>query len=752
MSSENAPSTEFIDWLVKLNLSKYHNAACDWWVANGAISLAEVIENWEVFVVDLGLKPLERKRVEKDVESTWRTTLRFNHRLSQEVSDWLQSLSLGHYTAALLEWCEENGASTMEEVWGSWKDVVDKLDIKPLERKRIEKDLASRAVAPLVDEPMPPPMPKMVTRASPQTCTFGPPEDPHMYKLMEEIGFGVTSKVYRCCRGKEIFAVKVISLKRFRHQPCANHITDRLHQEITILLQLKHQHIVKLVDFVKEEDCLYLVMELVTGGELGEWIVKKGAFSELMGRHVFQQIVEGLAYIHSKNIIHRDLKPDNILVDEASKSTPEKLEIKLADFGHSRLINDGSHRRLTARIGTAMYWAPEVSDPNLAAMGYDQTADLWSLGVVLYVMLIGFFPFENGDNLGDRLQADVNNLTFRQRSSGPELSLDAQDLLRSLLAIDPHKRLPLKQCLSHRWCSGRVDVRIMKLATDPGPNAVEVRVPLIVKPGPEKLELLRCDLQKWMYKFRNFAQILPDAVIANLGESSQADLPENKAARRELQHIVERHCGRGMIVVNDQKMWTAIAESKNETMRCPVALKPKEPPAPEVAKRRAEGQEGPPQPEGFATEAPRDGGELNDERSSNEMEGARLAVAALQGAWESQRNSSETYVVQGLDVARHQRQSNGTVTKRPYSLRWNPSKRCLEWGSGKYFLQAPAAVPMVEAVWLASDGGPGFAWRRTKGDLPVRGGKGKGAKGKSKGSFGGGEEGRGERGRGSSRY
>ena len=146
-------------------------------------------------------------------------------------------------------------------------------------------------------------------------------------------------------------------------------------------------------------------------------------------------------------------------------------------------------------------------------------------------------------------------------------------------------------------------------------------------------------------------------------------------------------------------MWTAIAESKNETMRCPVALKPKEPPAPEVAKRRAEGQEGPPQPEGFATEAPRDGGELNDERSSNEMEGARLAVAALQGAWESQRNSSETYVVQGLDVARHQRQSNGTVTKRPYSLRWNPSKRCLEWGSGKYFLQAPAAVPMVEAVW-----------------------------------------------------
>lgn len=763
-SDSNPPSQEFIDWLAKLNLSHYQDAACEWWITNGAISLSEVIENWEVFATDLALKPLERKRVEKDVANNAFNDSRFNHRLSQEVSEWLSELHLSHYTTQLLHWCQDNGASTMEEVWFSWEDFSEKLDVKPLERKRIERDVASRASSPAV-----PIAPRPTVQ--PEKGMFGPPEDPRMYQLIEEIGFGVTSKVWKCCRGKDIYAVKVISLKRLRHQPGFTRIADRLHQEIEILLSLKHEHVVKLVDVVEEEDCLYLVMELVSGGELGEWIVKKGVFSELTARHVFMQIVEGLAYIHSKGIIHRDLKPDNILVDAAS--TPEKLEVKLSDFGHSRLINDGLmqglQRRLTARIGTAMYWAPEVSDPALAAMGYDQSADVWSLGVVLYVMLIGFFPFESGDHLGDRLQEDVNNLTFKPRSSGPELSADAQDLLRSLLVIDPHKRLPLKKCLSHRWTSGQLDHRFeyMKLSTDPNPSAVEVRVPLIVKPEAEALQLLRVELQKWMYKFRRFAAIRHGEVIANLGESSQADLPESKAARRELQAIVERHCGRGMIVVNDQKMWTAIAGSKNETLHCPVKMQPKHTIQPEkedstdmdkntatvavtstptatTAATAATAvpkkpmvlltRQGPQLPQTTPVEWTT-GSESRSttgptvESECNDMEGARFALTALQGFWESQRDSSETYSVKGMDVTRHQRQGNGGVQRRPYSLRWNTSKRCLEWGSGKYYLQPPESLPMMEAVWLACDGGRGFAWRRSNvGGANTRKGKGKGAK------------------------
>ena len=95
------------------------------------------------------------------------------------------------------------------------------------------------------------------------------------------------------------------------------------------------------------------------------------------------------------------------------------------------------------------------------------------------------------------------------------------------------------------------------------------------------------------------------------------------------------------------------------------------------------------------------------------MEGARSAVAALQGVWESQRDSSESYTVTGLDVVRQQRQGQG-MSRRAFSLRWNTEKRCLEWGSGKYFLKTPEPHAN-EAVWLASDGGRGFAWRRAKG-------------------------------------
>ena len=721
MSSDSQPPQELADWLAKLNLSHYLDAACEWWVANGAISLSEVFENWEVFVADLGLKPLERKRVEKDVGNAQRSAVQSCHRLAHEVSDWLQELHLNQYAAPLLEWCEENGASTMEEVWSSWQDFVEELGLKPLERKRIERNVAARAG---------PKNLQLTTSGDKGRGMFGPPEDPHMYALLEEIGFGVTSKVYKCRRGKDTFAVKAISLKKLRHQPGFARISYRLHQEIEILLSLKHERIVKLVDVVEEYDCLYLVMELVSGGELGEWIVKKGAFSELMGRYIFAQISEGLAYIHSKGIIHRDLKPDNILVDEDA-STPDKLQVKLSDFGHSRLINDGYTTRLTARIGTAMYWAPEVSDPTRASLGYDQSADLWSLGVVLYVMLIGFFPFDNGDHLGCQLQRDLENMTFQRRSSGPELSPDAKDLLQSLLVIDPQQRLPLKQCLSHRWTSGELDSRLeyMKLATDPNPTAVEVRVPLFVKPDAEELQLLRCDLQKWMYKFRRFAAIRQGEVIANLGEASQAELPENKSARRELQAIVERHCGRGMIVVNDQKMWTAIAESKNERLHCPVPQLIRKD-MPQISKDMPQISKDVPQ---ISKDVPQISKDVKDVRPETEShveaapdaEGARFVVSALQGVWESQRDSSELYFVQGLDVVRQQKSSGG-VQKRPFSLRWSAGKRCLEWGSGKYFLQPPSSLPMMEAVWLASDGGRGFAWRRSAKGGPAKGGKSKG--------------------------
>eukprot|EP00931_Biecheleriopsis_adriatica_P014620 TRINITY_DN11656_c0_g1_i1.p1 TRINITY_DN11656_c0_g1~~TRINITY_DN11656_c0_g1_i1.p1 ORF type:complete len:840 (-),score=179.11 TRINITY_DN11656_c0_g1_i1:47-2539(-) len=803
-SGGNAAPPEFVEWLEGLKLSHYAHAACAWWEKNGAAEMSEVFENWEDFASDLGLKPLEKKRIEKDIASRGSGYLPAAGlaKFSQELIDWLEPLSLSHYLERALSWGERHGASSVAEVWAHWEALASDLDLKPLERQRLEKDASSRSrvagdvlAAPTGGD----------ARASSagrvgHIASFGPPEDPLLYTLLEEIGFGVTSKVFKCRRGQDVFAVKCISLKKLRRQPGFTRVAERLHQEIEILMSLKHKRIVKLVDMVEEHDCLYLVMELVHGGDLGEWIVRKGSFSEPMACYVFMQMLEGLTYIHSKGIIHRDLKPDNVLVDEAA-SSQERLKVKLADFGHSRLLDDGDDTGFTARIGTAMYWAPEVSDPAKAVLGYDQTADLWSLGVVLYVMLIGFFPFDSGDHFGDQLCHDVQNLTFKRRASGPELSESAQDLIRSLLRIDAQERLPLKQCLRHQWVAfhegamGNM-VPLMKLATETCASAVDVRVPFHVQPSPEELQELRWELQRWMFKFRYFATIRQGEVIANLGDSEEADLPHARAARSELQAIVKGHA-RGMIVVNSARMWHAIAEC--QTSGGSTALSPTDgrswPGAKDEGQRDADikkddgglepkdkVKEVPDKalsrhvliPKGATSEAQGAGkacGHMGsqpvkiltsvqahdasrDELSTSTeevkdvstevpqlpAEDARTVVTALQGLWASMKFASEAYKVQGLDVVRTKSQEGGIAERRNFSLRWNAELRRLEWGSGKYILQPPEQLPMDRAIWLASDGvGRGFAWRRlssdsaSDGSLPIHKGSKSKDKGKGKG-------------------
>merc|ERR1719199_924523 len=137
-----------------------------------------------------------------------------------------------------------------------------------------------------------------------------------------------------------------------------------LQREIQILFGLKHPRIVTLFDVIEEADKLCLVMEIVSDGELFDYIVKRGTLSEPGARNVFCQIVDALKYIHSKDIVYRDLKPENILVSGKTDKETD-LQIKLSDFGHSKLVNDGYSTALT-RVGTPQYWAPEVSDPKMS--------------------------------------------------------------------------------------------------------------------------------------------------------------------------------------------------------------------------------------------------------------------------------------------------------------------------------------------------------------------------------------------------
>jgi serine/threonine protein kinase len=178
-------------------------------------------------------------------------------------------------------------------------------------------------------------------------------------------------------------------------------------------------------------------MEYVEGGELLEYIGKRGILEEIEVVHLFRQIIAALVYCHRLYIHHRDLKPENILLDKQS------FQIKLVDFGMAALQPLGS--KLTTPCGSPHYAAPEV----IKTTSYDGAkADIWSCGVILYVMLTGSPPFNYSDE-----QADLNYLfrcIARAEYTMPEnLSIEAQDLIRRILVPDPRRRISIEEIWDH---------------------------------------------------------------------------------------------------------------------------------------------------------------------------------------------------------------------------------------------------------------------------------------------------------------
>eukprot|EP00913_Durusdinium_trenchii_P007474 g7026.t1 len=291
-------------------------------------------------------------------------------------------------------------------------------------------------------------------------------EQPNRYALGEELGTGATATVYRCTRTSDgtQYAVKCINLGKLRLQPNFKKVSSKLMREVSILFTLRHPRIVSLFDVVEANDTLHLVMELVQGGELFDEIVRVGAFTEPAARYVFIQIAEGLKYIHSQDIVGL-------------------LEIKLSDFGHSKLINDGYSTALT-RVGTPQYWAPEVSDPAKAAQGYSQRVDLWSLGVVLYVMLVGAYPF---DGLKEPIDQQIKRAAVSFPADRP-ISQNAKDLIQALIKPRPENRLSLDGCLSHDWISSENSslAKIAKLCAMGQYAATEEKLPLPAEPDKDR--------------------------------------------------------------------------------------------------------------------------------------------------------------------------------------------------------------------------------------------------------------------------
>uniref|UniRef100_A0A087YJZ6 BR serine/threonine kinase 2 n=1 Tax=Poecilia formosa TaxID=48698 RepID=A0A087YJZ6_POEFO len=251
------------------------------------------------------------------------------------------------------------------------------------------------------------------------------------YRLEKTLGKGQTGLVklgLHCVTGQKV-AIKIVNREKLSES-----VLMKVEREIAILKLIEHPHVLKLHDVYENKKYLYLVLEHVSGGELFDYLVKKGRLTPKEARKFFRQIISALDFCHSHSICHRDLKPENLLLDE-------KNNIRIADFGMASLqVGDSL---LETSCGSPHYACPEV----IRGEKYDgRKADAWSCGVILFALLVGALPFDD-DNLRNLLEK-VKLGVFHMPHFIPP---DCQNLLRGMIEVDAAKRLTLEQIQKHTW-------------------------------------------------------------------------------------------------------------------------------------------------------------------------------------------------------------------------------------------------------------------------------------------------------------
>ncbi|XP_076296516.1 calcium/calmodulin-dependent protein kinase II isoform X27 [Lasioglossum baleicum] len=274
--------------------------------------------------------------------------------------------------------------------------------------------------------------------ATPTACT----RFSDNYDLKEELGKGAFSVVRRCVQkstGHE-FAAKIINTKKLTARDF-----QKLEREARICRKLQHTNIVRLHDSIQEENCHYLVFDLVTGGELFEDIVAREFYSEADASHCIQQILESVQHCHHNGVVHRDLKPENLLLASKAKGAV----VKLADFGLAIEVQ-GDAQAWFGFAGTPGYLSPEV----LKKEPYGKPVDIWACGVILYILLVGYPPFWDEDQ--HRLYAQIRAGSYDYPS--PEwdtVTPEAKNLINQMLTVNPSKRITASEALKHPWICQR---------------------------------------------------------------------------------------------------------------------------------------------------------------------------------------------------------------------------------------------------------------------------------------------------------
>ncbi|KAG8348734.1 protein kinase [Trypanosoma vivax] len=269
---------------------------------------------------------------------------------------------------------------------------------------------------------------------------FGP------YNVGETIGHGTFGKVkvaiHEMTHAK--VALKIIPRRVFKANANSS---NKIMREIKILRLLRHPNIMKLYDVVQTRHDVVLVLEHVSGVELFDFICSRGLLPENMARHIYQQIVAAVAYCHRHRVVHRDLKPENIMFD------PSTSTVKVGDFGLSSVTHDGFF--LETSCGTPNYASPEVVSGQVYA---GPETDVWSCGVLLYVMLTGSFPFDD-----ESITVLFRNIKSANYTVPVDISEDARDLLRRMLVVNPLERATIEQVMQHPWVSPKFPESLLSL-------------------------------------------------------------------------------------------------------------------------------------------------------------------------------------------------------------------------------------------------------------------------------------------------
>ena len=250
------------------------------------------------------------------------------------------------------------------------------------------------------------------------------------YTLGKKIGTGAFSEVYSCIHKltNKPYAVKIINKKIFEQVD-----KDLLRNEIAILKLISHPNVINLKYTSESNDEIFIVTELIKDGDFFDFISNKPCFTEDNLKKVIRQLLEGIAYLHEFGIVHCDIKPENILYDKETGNI-----VKLTDFGLSKMIF--SNEDIKEVSGTISYAAPEI----LSLAGHRMESDLWSIGVIMYLLLHGRLPFDDEDH-----DTTIRNILDKEPMYKKSLSANATDLLQRLLHKSPSDRITAKDAILH---------------------------------------------------------------------------------------------------------------------------------------------------------------------------------------------------------------------------------------------------------------------------------------------------------------